>query len=107
MTVNDLKVGYVVETKGKGFFILMPCDDTCVFVNTETKLSLNIDAYTEDLRTKERNKNLDIMKVYGYAHTPQMVNHIGPKSRTLLWCRTEDEESIVVDYLRRTNKYCF
>lgn len=97
MTVNDLRVGYVVETKGKGFYILMPYDDTCAFINTDTKLCLNIDEYTEDLRSKERNKNWDIVKVYGYAKTPQMVNHIGPKSRTLLWCRTEDETTTNID----------
>ena len=101
MKKENLKVGYLVETRGGALRMVMPSQKGIVLIrNNGYHRQLNF--YNENLTycdpfIKER----DIVKVWGYSHYSNTVLEFDIKDRELLWERketpklTEDEKTIL------------
>lgn len=86
---EDLKVGYVVETRNGELNIVMPYKDgTCIV--DEDGYWLGLESYNENLAMGD--KALDIVKVYGLSIYPGNSASASTKFRELLWERKEIAE---------------
>lgn len=90
MTTNDLKPGYLVQLKNKGFYMVMPAGDGLYLVREK------VNGTSQWLRLNQsRFDGLDdfaIMKVYGYNKFSHLVFDFSPYRRDLLWERKEKKK---------------
>ena len=91
-TKKDLQVGMIVGLRDERKFMVMPTRNG-IFMIYEKGEYVRLNHYTEVLYCK-KNKNLDIMKVWGLSdYRPLVLNVDG---RTLLWQREEPKYHVTL-----------
>lgn len=97
-TIDDLKYGYLVETRDGRYALYMPSQNGDVF--DFGSINFSIMNYKKNLKyDNNRNSNVDIVKVFGFAEygTIQLTTD----NRELLWEREERETvKMTVDEMR-------
>lgn len=97
-TIDDLKYGYLVETRDGRYALYMPSQNGDVF--DFGSINYSIMNYKKNLKyDNNRNSNVDIVKVFGFAEygTIQLTTD----NRELLWERKERETvKMTVDEMR-------
>ena len=101
MKKEDLKVGYLVETRDGTLRMVMPSQKEIVLIRSNG-YHRQFNFYNEDLTNCDSfNKANDIVKVWGYSHYSNKVLEFDITDRELLWERkelptlTEDEKTIL------------
>ena len=100
MKKQDLKVGYLVETRDGTLSMVMPSQKGIVLIR-RNGYHRQLNLYNEDLTYKLFNKAKDMVKVWGYSHYSNKVLEFDITDRELLWERkelptlTEDEKTIL------------
>ena len=90
-TINDLKSGYVVETRdGSRYLVTRVNQNNFIKVIVNANRSFGIGCFNTDLTYVERSKKHDIVKVWGLSNDPLLAVCIHDVSgRPLLWKRRE------------------
>lgn len=88
MTKDDLKVGYVVERRDGTLKMLMPAAEGTVFYGNGTHHTY--DGFSEDLKSYYGTYEFDIIRVWGYARSPENTLDVSADDRPLLWERHEE-----------------
>lgn len=92
-TKKDLKVGYVVKLRNGTLEMVMPVDREGVeFATTRSDgFHTRSTQYTDDLFIDGRNRDYDIMEVYGFSRWCMEAYMISTKDRKLLWKREPEK----------------
>jgi hypothetical protein len=94
MTKNDLKVGYVVETKEGNLYMVMETQSGKIFVRNEGFNWLS--SYKDDLINQELSE-FDVTRIYGFSYLPMESFKISKNNRPLLWKRKEYKEMTLAE----------
>lgn len=85
---KDLEIGYVVETRTFGDYMVFPSKEYGVCLVNETGFNRLAD-YNDELTMYSENECFDIMKVYGYTEYVGNSLAVSKYNRKLLWERKE------------------
>ena len=92
---EDLKVGYLVKTRGGEVAHIVNTDKKGMCLNYEDGYS-KIENYNNNLTNKSF-YNLDITEVYGYTLYGHHAHKFEVEDRELLWKREEVKEMTIED----------
>lgn len=85
---KDLEIGYVVETRTFGDYMVFPSKEYGLCLVNETGFNRLAD-YNDELTMYSENECFDIMKVYGYTEYVGNSLAVSKYNRKLLWERKE------------------
>lgn len=89
MTKNDLKAGYVVETRNPDLIYMCVPYTNGLTLNRSNGSFEPLKNYRENLKHNDM-PEFDIIRVYGLCDTQTDVNVISSRNRPLIWERKED-----------------
>jgi len=87
---DDLKAGYVVQFRNGDYQIVTDSIHGLLFLNMRS--FIEVDQYKNELTFDGFNKEVDVIKVWGFAYDISQSLFIGTISRKLLWERKEPKE---------------
>ena len=87
-TLDDLKVGYLVELRNGELHIIMQSICGSILIDRSGEW-LNLNIYNNNLNHKNGNTKFDIIKVYGFDKAPSLSLDFFAENRELLWERKE------------------
>lgn len=87
-TLDDLKVGYLVELRSGTICMVMESADMSILID-EKGTCISLDGYNNNLKHVNENINFDIIKVYGFSKHETSTLKFFIEDRKLLWERKE------------------
>ena len=87
-TLDDLKVGYLVELRDGSRNIVMECTGGKVLVD-ENGGWLNLNDYNNNFKFMDNKNDFDVMKIYGFSFYKNRALKFFKEDRKLLWERKE------------------
>lgn len=97
-TLDDLKVGYLVELRDSSRNIVMECTEGKVLVD-ENGGWLNLNDYNNNFKFMDNDNDFDMMKIYGFSFYKNRALKFFKEDRKLLWERKEILDDVEKEYL--------
>ena len=97
-TLDDLKVGYLVELRDSSRNIVMECTGGKVLVD-ENGGWLNLNDYNNNFKFMDNENDFDAMKIYGFSFYKNKALKFFKEDRKLLWERKEILDDAEKEYL--------
>jgi hypothetical protein len=94
MKKEDLKVGYVVETRSEEFRMIIETGEGIVLAANGS--CINIDKYTNGLANSAFSKH-DVVRVYGLTNWPTQALRLSACGRPLLWERKPEFTEVTLE----------
>ena len=98
-TKDDLKVGYVVETKGGELKMVMEVQKGLVLAANGA--CINLDNYSEELTNIQQFTQYDIVKVYGFTAWSAQALRVSASDRYIIWERKEEPIEITIEEIAK------
>lgn len=97
-TLDDLKIGYLVELRDSSINIVMECTGGKVLVD-ENGGWLNLNDYNNNFKFMDNENDFDMMKIYGFSFYKNRALKFFKEDRKLLWERKEILDDAEKEYL--------
>lgn len=88
-TLDDLKVGYLVELRDGKLRMVMESTNGKVLIDEYNGFYLKLEGYSDNFKDEDGDSQYDIIKVYGFDEFAYKTLDFNTEDRELLWERKE------------------